>query len=80
MKKFSCTRFEAGLDDSFLQNLDSGDSAMRKLFTYKVDSMTEEQKKKLEEGEVEKNLFSLPIIYKTQDTENNESEQVTSES
>ena len=63
MKKYSRTKFEAGLDDSFLQPHDSEE--LKKLFTYKLDSVTEETKKKQEEGEVEKNLFSLPIIYKT---------------
>ena len=65
MKRRSRTRFEAGLDDSFLQGRDSGDTDARKLATYKNDSATEECKKKQEEVEDDENLFALPIIYKT---------------
>ena len=79
MKKCSRTRFEAGLDDSFLHPIDSGDAEMRKLFTYKIDSAPEDVKRKQEEGVAEKNLFSLPLIYKTKDGESSESQQMTSQ-
>ena len=80
MKKLARTRFEAGLDDSSLQDRASGESNIRKLFTYKIDSAVEEQKKRPDDGEVDKDLFSLPIIYKTQESESNEGEQVKAQS